>query len=79
MKESRCGVEGITNFVQTGELLIGSIMLSTFLFEATGSFYAISNNLIDRGLKEGFSLGAIPNEYRSYLATNNFACKVFKY
>ena len=78
MKESRCGVEGITNVVQTGGSLIDS-MLSTFLVKAAGSFYAISNNLIDKGLKEGFSLGAIPNDYRRYLATNNFASKVFKY
>ena len=27
---------------------------------------------------EGFSLGALPNDFRRYLATNNFATKVFE-
>lgn len=77
-KDSRCGIEGITNVVQTGDLLFDSI-ISTFVVKAAGSFNAISKNLIDKGFKEGFSLGAIPNDYRRYLATNNFASEVFKY
>ena len=31
-----------------------------------------------RGYKEGFSLAALPNDYRRYLATNNFSTKVFR-
>ena len=64
--------------MQTGDLLIDS-MLATFAVKAAGSFSTISNNLIDKGLKEGFSLGAIPNDYRRYLSTNNFASQIFKY
>ena len=77
-KESRCGVEAISNVVQTGSLLLDSI-ISTYIVKSAGSFSTISKNLIDKGFKEGFSLGTIPNDYRRYLATNNFASEVFKY
>ena len=75
--ESRCGVEGISNVVQTGDLLLDSI-LSTFLARAADSFFTISKNLINQKYKEGFSLAALPNDFRRYLATNNFATEVFK-
>ena len=77
LKESRCGVEGITKVVQTGDLLLDSYL--AFFINVADSFNTISKNLVDQGYKEGFSLGAIPNDFRRYLATNNFASEVFKY
>ena len=77
LKNSRCGVEGITNVIQTGDLLLDSVLNS--VVGISGSFNLISKNLIHRGYKEGFSLGALPNDYRRYLYTNNFASKVFEY
>ena len=76
LKNSRCGVEGVTNVIQTGDLLVDAVLNS--VVGVSGSFNLISKNLIKRGYKEGFSLGAIPNDYRRYLYTNNFATKVFE-
>ena len=77
LDESRCGIEGISNVVQTGDLLIDAI-LSTFAAKAADSFYTISKNLIHQKYKEGFSLAALPNDFRRFLASNNFATQVFE-
>ena len=74
LKDSRCGVEGVQNIIQTGSLAIDNAIN----IGAARSFYGISKALIKRGYKEGFSFGAIPNDYRRYLATNNFATKAFE-
>ena len=76
VKKGRCGVEGISNVVQTGDLLLDK-MISKFATVAD-SFYTISRNLINLKYKEGFSLAALPNDFRRYLASNNFATEVFK-
>ena len=75
LKDSRCGVEGVQNVIQTGTLFYDEFLNA---FTGSGCFYSISETLIKRGYKEGFSFGAIPNDYRRYLATNNFATKVFE-
>ena len=72
LKESRCGVEAITNVVQD------TVLLPLFIKEID-SFNTISKKLVQKGYKEGFSLGGLPNDYRRYLATNNFAINTFKY
>ena len=74
LKNSRCGVEGVQNIIQTGNLNVDNLIS----LGAARSFYSVSKNLIKRGYKEGFSFGAIPNDYRRYLASNNFATKVFE-
>ena len=76
LKDSRCGVEGVINVMQTVSLTADSI-LST-LAKVAGSFKFISENLKKKNYKEGFSLAALPNDYRRYLGTNNFATEVFK-
>ena len=76
LKNSRCGIEGITNVIQTGDLQIDSIL--NHFVGVSDSFNKISKNLVKIGYKEGFSLGGLPNDYRRYLATNNFAINVFK-
>ena len=73
LKDSRCGVEGIINVVQGNA--VEEIAANN---GASASFKKISKSLINKGYKEGFSLGALPNDYRRYLATNNFAQEVFK-
>ena len=75
LKESRCGVEGISNVIH-GLNKVFDLFANSM--SAGASFYKISQGLIKRGYKEGFSLGAIPNDYRRFLATNNFATNVFK-
>ena len=74
VEKARCGVEGVQNVIQTGQLFIDNIVN----FGASRSFHGIAKALINRGYKEGFSLGALPNDFRRYLATNNFATKVFE-
>ena len=76
LKESRCGIEGISNVVQTGDLLLDSVI--ALIAKAAGSFHTISKNLINQKYEEGFSLAAVPNDFRRYLSTNNFATEVFK-
>ena len=78
LNKSRCGIEGISNVLQTESLFFDSAISST-IAKVADSFNTISQNLIDKGYKEGFSLGAVPNDFRRYLATNNFATEVFKY
>ena len=77
LNEGRCGVEGITNVIQEKNAIFNSL-ISAFSRDS-GSFSSISDNLIRKGYKEGFSLGGLPNDFRRYLATNNFASKVFEY
>ena len=72
--KGRCGVEGVQNVIQSGILTIDNIVN----FGAAKSFETISNVLVKRGYEEGFSLGGLPNDYRRYLATNNFSKKVFR-
>ena len=74
VEESRCGIEGVQNIIQTGNLLVDNIIN----IGQSRSFYGLTKSLINRGYKEGFSLTALPNDYRRYLATNNFATKVFE-
>ena len=76
IEESRCGVEGVINVVQSKNpaftILVNSLSQG-------GTYRSLSQNLIYRGYREGFSLGALPNDYRRYLSTNNFNQNVFKY
>ena len=74
LEDSRCGVEGVQNIIQTGSLTVDDFIN----FGAAKSFKGIAKSLIKRGYKEGFSLGAVPNDYRRFLATNNFATQAFE-
>ena len=76
LDKSRCGVEATTNVIQTGELVVDRILNH---FAGVSDVYnTIAKNLITKGYKEGFSLGAIPNDYRRYLSSNNFASNSFR-
>ena len=72
--KGRCGVEGVQNVIQSGILTVDNIVN----IGAAKSYETISNKLIKRGYEEGFSLGGLPNDYRRYLATNNFSKNVFR-
>ena len=74
LDKSRCGVEGVQNVIQTGKLQFDEIIN----FGAAQSFNGISNALLKKGYKEGFSLAAVPNDFRRYIHSNNFASKVFE-
>ena len=73
---SRCGIEAMTNIIQTGSLYDDSIFN-----EFVGSsqvFGPLVNKLKYRGYSEGFSLGGLPYDYRRYIATNNYVIEAFK-
>ena len=72
--KGRCGVEAVQNIIQSGVLLIDEIVN----IGAAKSFETVNKKLIKRGYEEGFSLAGLPNDYRRYLATNNFAKEVFR-
>ena len=74
LEKGKCGVEGIVDLIQGGSIAPGSLPN----IGAGSAFKKISKSLISKGYKEGFSFGALPNDYRRYLATNNFATNVFK-
>ena len=72
--KGRCGVEAVQNVIQSGALLIDDIVN----IGQEKSFETVSKQLIKRGYEEGFSLAGLPNDYRRYLATNNFSNSVFR-
>ena len=72
--DSKCGVEGVQDVIQTGSLLIDNMIN----FGAARSYHGMAKELVNRGYSYGFSLGALPNDFRRYLYTNNFATKVFE-
>jgi len=74
VKSGKCGVEGVQNIIQTGDKLIDSLVN----IGAAKSYAEMTKSLIRIGYSEGFSLAGLPNDYRRYLATNNFATQVFK-
>jgi hypothetical protein len=76
LADSRCGVEGIENVIQTESKILDKVV-NLAIGEAK-SFKTLSDKLIDRGYKEGFSLSGLPNDYRRFIATNNIANSVFR-
>ena len=76
LADSRCGVEGIENVIQTESEILDKVV--NMAIGEGKSFKTISDKLIDRGYKEGFSLAGLPNDYRRFIATNNFANSVFR-
>ena len=74
VKKGKCGVEGVQNIIQTGDKALDSLVN----LGAAKSYAEMAKSLIKRGYSEGFSLAGLPNDYRRYLATNNFATQVFK-
>lgn len=75
-QNSRCGIEAIEDVIQASSSPMNDLVNSHVV--AAKSYKTLSNKLIDRGYKEGFSLAGLPNDYRRYLATNSFAYNVFR-
>ena len=72
--KGKCGLEGIQNIIQTG---VGALDFAANI-GAAKSYADMTKSLIKMGYREGFSIGGLPNDYRRYLSTNNFATKVFE-
>jgi hypothetical protein len=76
LDDSRCGVGGIQNIIQTGKKILDNAISKAI--PKTKSFKTLSDELINRGYKEGFSFAGLPNDYRRFLATNNFGTSIFR-
>ena len=73
--DSRCGITAIQNIIQSGYTTVDNIIN----IGAAKSYETMSNKLKKRGYQEGFSYGGIPNDYRRFIATNNFTTEAFRY
>ena len=73
-EKGKCGIEGIQNIIQSGILAIDNIVN----IGAAKCYETVQKKLLYRGYDYCFSLGGLPNDYRRFLATNNFAKKVFR-
>ena len=72
-EKSKCGLNAIKDVVQAEGL-------DSFVNRgALRSFGPLIENLEAKGYKAGFSLGGIPNDYRQFLAINNFTYEAFRY
>ena len=71
LDDADCGVKAVENVLQTPH-----IQLKT---PKTNVFGTLVKKLADLGYSTGFSLGAIPNDFRKFISTNDFAFESLKY
>ena len=69
---SKCGLEASRDVLMTHETMSNLIRDSKVYGDIIDLF-------INMGYEPGFSLGGIPNDFRKFVATNNFSTNVFRY
>lgn len=72
-RDSDCGVKAVENILYTNWFLDLAARKKTNVF---GDFV---EKLTDIGYEKGFSLAAVPNDYRKFISTNEFANKALTY
>ena len=72
---AKCGLSAVENVIQSGNSAIDALANQG----AAKVYYTMIERLRQMGYSEGFSYGAVPSDYRRFLATNNFATNSFKY
>ena len=72
--ERKCGLNAVKNVVMVPSFL--EEQANTGMFKSYGP---LIDRLEKQGYKAGFSLAAIPNDYREFLANNNFTINAFRY
>ena len=65
-KDSKCGLNSVAHVTEND-------------LSSTRVFGDVIKNLTSVGYKEGFSLGSIPYDFRRFIATNEFATKIFRF
>jgi hypothetical protein len=70
----KCGLNAVQNVVMVPSFLEEQV--NTGMFRSYGP---LIDRLEKQGYKAGFSLAAIPNDYRQFLANNNFTINAFRY
>ena len=73
IKRGDCGVRAVSNIIETNLNLFMSKL------SATNIFGQLSDGLVNKGYTKGFSLSAVPYDFRRFIATNNFAYKALEY
>ena len=73
-KYAKCGLEAIRN------VLIVPKFIEPFLtIEYLKVFGPLIDDLEKKGYKAGFSMSGLPNDYRQFVANNNFTLEAFRY
>lgn len=73
--KGKCGLEAIQNVIMTG-ISVFDDLINTGV---TRSYKVLIEKLKSLGYQPGFSMGGIPNDYRKFLATNNFTNEAIRY
>ena len=73
IKEAQCGVRPVSNIMES------NLNIATKDLSATNIFGELAKGLVDMGYKKGFSLSAVPYDFRRFIATNEFAFDALKY
>ena len=71
--ESDCGVKAVEN------VLSSNFVINAVAKKKANVFGDLASSLEDIGYTKGFSLGAIPNDFRKFIPTNTFAYESLKY
>lgn len=71
IKRGECGVRPVSNIMESG-------IISSSL-SATNIFGELAKGLVNMGYSKGFSLSAVPYDFRRFIATNDFAYKTLEY
>ena len=75
LDKGKCGLSAVENVIQSGNKAIDVLANQG----AAKVYHQMIKRLREMGLREGFSYGAVPSDYRRFLATNKFATKSFRY
>lgn len=75
VKESKCGLRAVRNILSTGSKLVDEAIG----FGASKIYAEMITKFKRMGYREGFSMGAIPQDYRIFAATNKFVEKAYAY
>ena len=73
IKRGDCGVRAVSNILESGLKIIPSDL------SATNIFGLLAKRLVERGYTKGFSLSAVPYDFRRFISTNTFAYKALEY
>jgi len=74
--ESECGVKAVENILSRSFI---QHLPEKYWKKKTNIFGDLVENLEGIGYQKGFSLSAVPNDFRKFIKTNNFAYESLKY
>jgi hypothetical protein len=75
VKNSQCGVKSVKDVVSAGTTYFPESWLN---FGSTHSFQAMHERFSEMGYRPGFSIGAVPFDFRRFVGTNHLFKALFK-